>query len=185
MGLDMYAFRAKKPSKEDIEAVKASNEYITDNLDILPMAEKEKFADLIPFGEVVDVPREYIDIEKIMKDGNISDKYHLGGTAYSKEGIELSFFADNEVTKVVRLDSEEKIKKYTIVSIESSLVVVLEEVGYWRKDYKLAEAVAGAYEGVVDNCDYVKCNDEMKELLVGAHAHFEQEEDNIFYHEWY
>lgn len=184
MGLDMYIYKASKPTgiRTDIVHDYAALQDRDFSLFEAENVEGEKwFADLIPYCVKVKCVAEYYDVPRIAKAYNLGENAHWCG--FGPDGI--YFIGDNKEVAV----PDEEVKKFCIKKEKEWYVVHIEEVAYWRKHYTLQDWF---YEnlGYVENCGYHILN---ADLIAEMNAEFDEdvaEEDPtdneaLFYHEWY
>lgn len=143
MGLDQFAYRARKCWEEELDGISTVNE-------------ARKRGIFLIFPERLETERE--SIEDLLP--------YL-------TSVRLS------------VDSAKKIEK-------DFLVVRLEEVAYWRKNYDLSDQIYAATEKVIDNCGFYQCNDDMVEALIDNWDCGDTKislddvwKEPVFYHEWY
>ena len=190
MGLDMYAVKIRKPTTEEIEKIKQTKE-LPDNFIGIPAEniDDNDVRDLKPYSEKLSIVTAYIDMAKIRKDFKVEDAMRIGAECYSAEGVKWTFFG-NSTSMNVALTQKEIDEKYTITKEEERYVSHGEPIGYWRKAYDLQEAIYDAYDGMIENLGYHKCNEKMISHMIaapydaGLHEVI-KDDDVIFYHEWY
>jgi len=188
MGLDMYLYKIKKPSKEDFEIFMNNVNHSFDEacrlgaeayddiedtdhgvMNILMYDDNEgMYEDLLPYSIQTKVKRDFLNYKKIEKDFGVTENMELIGSWSKIEGIGFTYkdFETNEEIKVEI--SREDIPLYTLEKSEDALVFLLEDVAYWRKEHELNEDLCDAYAWTgrdVENCGYHKCNEEMVEIL--------------------
>ena len=72
------------------------------------------------------------------------------------------------------------------------LVIRLEEIAYWRKDYELSDKIYAAAEREIENCGFYQCNEDMIEAFIDCWNCGDTKisiediwKEPVFYHEWY
>lgn len=196
MGLDMYALRIKKLTDSEIKNIKKTKKIPDKFISFLADKSNEnELKDLVPFATKVSVNTEYIDMKKIKSDNGISENAYIGGEGYHGETISYTFIdPDTRDYKKVDLTRDDILKNYIITEPEERFVVNGEPIGYWRKEYKLQDKLYDLYPGTIDNLGYHKCTPEMIDAMKG-YAYDDEpyvglndkinDDDIIFYHEWY
>lgn len=185
MGLDMFIFRATKPS--------VNQTMIYEPRDFsLSIPEKEieggMHYDIFPYLSEAQVRAEYYDMDKIRSDFDLSAKASI--SRVSAEGIGVS---DSVQDKRVSISQEDVDSKYTKMEIETRYVCNLEEIHYWRKAYDVKgwfhDNLSADY---VVNCGYYLVDEELISAYNDAFpddpilfAGSQDENSALFYHEWY
>lgn len=204
MGLDMYLYKVKKLGQKkikELDGMKEKDIYENyDNIGVFHIPEDEEndeefyemFRDIIPYCTRICISCDYIDMEQIRKDADISDDWSLGGRIMSPTVYEYRFYSPDGKHKTVTIPVDELEKKYIITEREEVYVVKRKEVGYWRKQYDLQDLLYKDYGREIYNCGYHRVNANMfddimayKEVGYGGLNREIKTDDVLFYHEWY
>ena len=198
MGLDMYAYRLRKPTEKELENIKTTGK-IPDHFITIPKdnINENSCRDIKPFAELTPVKMKYINMEQIRKDNDIPDNMYCFCTRYREDAIWYKFVHENE-SKGIVVSHKDIEDKYTITSIEDRYIAHIDDVGYWRKEYNLQDTLHELYDGYIENCGFHKCSPEMiKAMLdekynnetygigIKSTAAVTTEDEDIFYEEWY
>ena len=205
MGLDMYLIKAKKVADEEaaktnVEDLKCSFFYKTDT-------DESLIDGLRPLLTERQVEASTWDMAKIRKGFDIPEDAIEGGPVMWGGGETVfSFFDPNDsdapaMYAAVKNDEEER---YTNRVVTTVYLIDFTTVGYWRKNFPLADAIAAAFEedGIaVDNCGYYPLTEsvigEIEELSGPTYdpndiwssgysqLRPESPDELICYHEWY
>ena len=200
MGLDMFAFKIRKVTAEELASIN-SYEDVRNGLNAISVADfndnPEMFNDLGPYVTKKALSTSYINYDKIREDFGIPEKAHCVGERYSAEGWSFSYrWEDGEEkqNKKVSISAESK-DEYLITKDTDFFLFHCTDVGYWRKDYELQDEIYDGFHFAgteVENCGYYKVNDDVFELIrddlseEGVDAYLSEDADTgLFYHEWY
>lgn len=182
MGLDMFIYRATKPSVNDTEI------YDRGAFE-LHIPEQEvgysMYEEIAPYLQPVQMRSKYYDMEKIRADFGLSDEAYIGMSSY--DGITVREPGSDNTVSISRWDIDEK---YTKEEIETRYVCNLHEVHYWRKEYDVQNWF---YDNLADveNCGfYIFGSDFIKDYNEAfpydpIEVEEATEESALFYHEWY
>ena len=198
MGLDMYAYRLRKPTEKELEDIKTTGKipdhFITIQKDDI---DKNSCKDVKPFAKLMPVKIEYINMEQIRKDNDIPDNMYCFGTGYREDAVHYNFIHGDESKNIV-VSYKDIEDKYTITSVEDRYIAHIDNVGYWRKEYTLQDTLHELYDGYIENCGFHKCSPEMIEAMldkkydneaygigIKSTAAVTTEDEDIFYEEWY
>lgn len=206
MGLDMYAYKAKKCSKKDIDRLQLSLLGILDDGKDLPAyfnAEaiedkdnRSKFADLMPYMKKVTLQSIFIDDAKIREEYGIPEDARFFCSTRVEDGgfIAKAHYSwvhgDDWESRDIDIKYEDLLKNFSVLKGVNYYVVNRKEVGYWRKEYELEQELRDQYDGIVENCGYYSCNDEMFDAMRGTPCSYGKRfrarvNKDIFYHEWF
>jgi hypothetical protein len=213
MGLDMYLYKVKKMKEEAAKVLNnLTSEQIREkypNALIFGMNNEEEarlYEALLPYAQKVMVINRYLNLEKMKKDYDIPNDAYINGEGWTTNEVHYSFY-DNASKKSfdVKMTIDELDKKYGFDETDEQYIVKeIEEVYYWRKAYKIQDFF---YENhPVENCGYYLTSKDELEDLVDYATEIEVDEDDydnsfdisridlvdddneeeaIFYHEWY
>ena len=190
MGLDMYAYRVRKLTDEELTEIEGRNvSNLGDEVLCIPeedIAENEDgaFADLLPYIRQVNVAKTETDFDKIRRDYGVPDSWELYSYGYNGSATTLRFWGGNRNNVKEISISYQKSKEYERTRIVPCRAVHYVEVGYWRKEYDLEDALYEAYDGQIVNCGFHLANEKMQRLMLEHDAYFSPD-DTVFYHEWY
>ena len=184
MGLDMYVYRMCNPSL-DADKVYTSEE-LGDYHVLAPSSAASPLNEqLLPYGQKLRVINSYYDIEKMRADLGLQDAHIFG---VGPQGIMLYGTKDGEdVHALIGADAVKA--SYTIEREEDCIVLWVDQVAYWRKEYALQEIIHDALGGHVQNVGYYKLDEEAVARINDYAPVFEweppTESSALFYHEWY
>ena len=201
MGLDMYIYRAKRVSEEDLKAINGmSRDDIDNKFPRALVVTNEDYDDypslyteLLPYMSPVNVKNTYIDLVKLKEAYGIPENAYISGEAHENSKISYFFtIPDATEGKRVTLTYEEMEEKFTFERTDEARIVFIKEVFYWRKAYDIQNKFYESHP--VENCGYYKVScDELAEIadkydenLGCVVDDFVDDEDvAYFYHEWY
>ena len=187
MGLDMYIYKASKPTEIN-DSIIHNYQNLSDKgysmYDVSDVENEAWFAALMPFCVKVRCVAEYYDIARIAEAYELGENAHWCG--FGPDGT--YFIGSNKEVAI----SDEEVQKFCIEKEKEWYVTSIDEVDYWRKNYKLQEALYKAYnkKGIaVENCGYYKLDDEILEIikkLSGHECNLDMyNTETLMYHEWY
>ena len=201
MGLDMYAYKIRKPTDDEavafegMDAGELSGEFAAIRVSDTKDNDGELACkDLLHYASIIRMKTRCFNQEKFLEDHDIPRDAVCGMRSYSGESFTYEYFwkpagSDKKISKELTFtDIDEFDRKYGYWEEEDYIVFCEDEVGYWRKNYDLQDRLYDAYEGQIVNCGYHLCNDEMLSLMreAGMTEDCEcQDGEAIFYHEWY
>ena len=152
MGLDMYSCKMKRPSEEEVKKIAEYSAYYFHNICYIPdntiKKDYELYADILPYCVPVTLDDSSRDYDSIKKDFGITPNASLFCFQKVDGGVCLSFFNSlnkGEESKDITLTDEEW-NSYERWIPTPFHVCLDEEVGYWRKDYDLDDAICNLYE---------------------------------------
>lgn len=197
MGLDMYAYRVRKPSKTEAIALNGLEERYLDewaeshNYRIFSIDDEEDarlLHDMLPYMVKATVIREHIDLDRIKSDNGIPNTAIICGQGWNNCEINYTF-SWGHATKRVTMD-EAKLQTYVYKSEDVCYITDMEQIWYGRKEYDIKQAIHDSGDDVIENCGYYKCNDAMLQVLCDMGGMTmpepdEGEKEIIVYHEWY
>lgn len=199
MGLDMYVFKISALTEEEKELVDALQEPTNypAGLERFTIRTSENddnthlVKNVLPWMYLRTISTPYFDYKKMLELIGAPEDARLGmvgGNTYHfyKDGKDYSLNVDT-------VEDREIITTYndTLYGFCHS-----EELCYWRKNYKLQEALYAACEEEIENCGYYPLNDEMRRLICRDNTHGKEHyrardlkpkspSEVICYHEWY
>lgn len=194
MGLDMYLHKVRKLNEKEIKSIigKTIDEALDVNYDIAIWRADEKMdSNLLPYSCVVKLKADVLEEDRLMKENGIPNDAVVGGYEIGEDEIELSFkYKENDELKHkdVKL-SRKEFEGYFHYDEQDCYVCFMEEIGYWRKDYDLRDEIHYML-GEVDNCQYKKVTEELRDYLEKTEEQFGGElkcgeDEAFFYYEWY
>lgn len=187
MGLDMYVYKATKPT-----GFKKKTTYDYDKLrekdycmfEATDVEDAKWFADLMPFCVKINCVAKYYNMPYIAHKFNLGENAHWCG--FGPDGV--YFKGDNREITIPDND----INRYCIRKEKEWYVTKIKQVAYWRKHYELQDALHDAYKinGVdVENCGYYKLNDSIlgiiKKMSKTKFGLGRYKTETLMYHEWY
>ena len=144
MGLDMYMYRIKRLSDEEIAHInetRGSGIYRR-----WAFVDKEEFdsnpefrEDLIPFLREAKIIRMLFDEERLFKDYNVEPDDEIAFSYGGCNGFGWTFMSGKQITI-----SEEEYSNYSYEALTDVYVFDREEVAYWRKYDELLEFITNA-----------------------------------------
>lgn len=185
MGLDMYLYKATKPSLTF--GIYRSDDIYIQSLALIPNDEhnEEMYSAIKPYMVRIQLESSEYDAEKIAKDYGL--KGRIGICSISPDGV--SFRGENKTTDYI---PQEIIKKhYSRISLQTVYAVELKQVYYWRKAYDVQDAIHNALDCCIENCGYYLISDDVADVIKEIDDGFDPEivkresDSCIFYHEWY
>ena len=216
MGLDMFLFRIQKINENEkkqligktVEGLEEEG-YSVFHTDEVP---KSLYREIKPWLTPFTAGVKALNYDKIKKEHKIPEEAYCIGTGYGDGKYRIHFEKSTlETDKAEDAEAEEPLEnlehykveipievmdeKYTMLKTETVNVAKMKEVGYWRKNYELAESITDSAfeEGVaVENCGYYPMTDSMWNDVkrLDRKTYDEAYEENtdeyiIAYHEWY
>ena len=170
-----------------------------------------ELSDLMPYlTKIDDVRVQCVDEEKIMREYNLPEDAYRCGWGFSDGNIDFMYAfesAGDRDIKDFHLPISEFEKKFVYEKPTTAAICQIEEVAYWRKFYDLQEALHLGYREDrekereetgqttpvdIENCGYHAMTESMWEALkeydkdVYRKLHgTENDDEKIFYYEWY
>ncbi len=202
MGLDMYVYRATRPTEGEVCGLKGRSMKQIEELlpgvssfDLSDDDVKVRLKFVRPWMTVIRRKHEAWDMEKLRADAGVPDDAVWWGTDY-EDGTVVFHYGGKDGGEEFDIDLKKatagREKEFLVVEQHSYGLVRLDQVAYWRKNYDLQEAVTWAWRAEhpdeeLLNCGYYPLNAGMLEMING-----EREGDleripgtELFYHEWY
>ena len=191
MGLDMYAYKVRKPSLDPSKVYarqELQREYV-----VLPPDEatSELYQQVTPYAQKLRVTCRYYDLEKIREDFNMPDAEIW---MVSSEGIGIGGKV-NGIETTRKISTEQITACYIVVREEECLVFAAESVAYWRKEYDLQELICDSLGGNVQDIGFYQLDKQTVDRInqySADHCPTEfiewvepTETSALFYHEWY
>ena len=184
MGLDMYLYRAKKPALK-MGIYSEDDDYISGLIQI-PKEEitNPMYEELMPFVARIQVAEHRYDTEAISKDYKIGENVH----PISFDSAAITFSGSNGTTPPIPKETIQS--NYTKPVIQTRFVVDIQEVYYWRKAYNVQNLIHNETDRVIENCGFYRITEDVAQKIHNIDSDFSpsivnDEEANIFYHEWY
>jgi hypothetical protein len=184
MGLDQYMFRVSK-----VKGIRKGRSYERDDSLLegcifIPAEEidEDMYVALKPFATPIKMSDQVYNMERIIKDYNLSDDAYIGsfigGTITVTSG-----------DKRVSISDEEVHAKYITTRFRDIYAVASEEIYYWRKAYEISEFMNDAV-GPVENCGFYAVNRDVANDLLEYDSKidpndFPETDSNVMYHEWF
>lgn len=200
MGLDQYIYKTRKLGEEEKNKIKQlsyDSLYGEYAVFLLDDESKSLLDGLIPYGVLLDVETPFLDLRSIKLDFGIPEAACVTGESFEAGSHKILFRwcgkgGETKTKKAVLCKEDEK-KKYTVYKKTRSLIIQLEESGYWRKDYELQDFMHEELPQMVENCGYYKIPEDVMEKLLNMESFmdgfssdgFLEEDEAFFYHEWY
>lgn len=193
MGLDMWVRRVSKVYIEDKTYTEEEirerdlSSYLVSDFE----KDEDMFHDLLPYVSKVSIKTKYYDVAKIIEDFNLPKESYIN--RISGDGITVGGRDKRTKTwKTADITMSTVQEKYIRTVEEPSYVFRSEEVAYWRKAYELQEAFYREI-GHVENCGYYildsdiigRLKKEFEEEMDGVPREDPEEDEALFYHEWY
>lgn len=190
MGLDMYLYKCGHLDEDSLKKMEGQK-YDTINANCVLIREKDAedtamYGDLLPFMDSINVQFEYLDEVKLRKDFNIPENAAITGLFSDGKEEKYSF----EGGKSITLPRSELESKYKYYQLEKAYICSCEEVAYWRKEYDISDEFNNRHK--VENCGfYLTSYDELEDMdeLFSCFPHgipvARNQNEGIFYHEWY
>lgn len=194
MGLDMHLFRVKTIPQSCIDKMRGKtaeeiqNEW--SNSLIFDPSKETGTTDLLPYAKKIEIIARYFDLCKIKECYNIPQDAWISGESVSDTEHHFSFCEDQKSIGVSIPNDE--IKKFIFSRIERRYIVFVEELYYWQNAYIIQDAFYERFPIV--NCGFHQVNNEsLKEICEEAMAKNDflelpiycEDDEGIFYHEWY
>ena len=197
MGLDMYAFKVRKLTEAEAASLTMTK------LDDIPSVfnaflvsdvkdRKHLIADLTPYLTTVRMIATFVNFKKIIEDAGVPNDAVLCGEHMSPSEVGFSFSWKNNgehIDKSFTMSFSEYCEKYLYESDADFFVFARREIGCWRNYDALQEKLYDLYVGVIENCGFYSCNDDMIDEMVKSGVSEDSvscnDEEGIFYHEWY
>lgn len=187
MSLDMYAFKVRKPNEKEVEKIKeAKSVEDMEWMEAIKAKDLKQCLDLKPFVERVTLELSQINIQKIKEDYQIRDDMKGWITAYGHDGI-LFCFENRDDQRHVSVSYADYDQKYSIKKSAERYAFYCRKVKSWRNENSLCNELFSLYDGktTMANCGYLKCNQEMIDLMVKHGMTKPEEDDVIFLHCWW
>lgn len=174
MGLDMYLYRIRKPTDEELAPLLAKPDLTADDLEEAGFATLTAPLDddcktLEPYTAVVHCQSSrYVNLAQIRKDFQIPDNANVVSEGYGKQRVSYTF--DNyEDFRMELAFTDAQLERYLFRQEEDLYVFAREEVLYWRKFYPLQNAIHDIFYRLngrsLENCEYWPATDEVLELM--------------------
>lgn len=186
----MYLYRARKLTEDEIKLVDGSDYYsLNGNYVVLFEDELEYdcYVGLRPYLSKISLVYRTFDEDLFRKVNNIPDSAYFAREVIDGSEVVFILKDDENYYRELRV-SEIKLVNYEKVEVKDSYIAVIDEVGYWRKEYSLQNKIHNVSDVCIENCGYYKLNQEMfdvisEELDIGVYDEYDKM--NLFYHEWY
>lgn len=195
MGLDMWILSGSKPDENKIpempnlDALRAlgyrvfeeDEEYMDLLLDILPICIKRKGKTTVT------------DWDRFRKDFDIPEDAEPTMASYGGDCVYFKYATKDGLNLEVDLSAEE-FRSYDIEKDAILYITKLEEISCYRKEYDLENDIYDVYHEFssrdIENCGYHHLTGEMiKELnqrnSLFAEECFSEDDESLYYHEWY
>lgn len=192
MGLDMYAYKVRKPdaekltckTMEEVCSCTGTSRHIAIAKEELD--KDEMYADLKPFLVFKDLSVHCINEEKFQKAFHLQETDELGGRVESAESIGFFIHSADGSSRCQEMSKKDFIEQCTDLEEVPFGIFEVEQVGYWRKDYDLSEQICNACSRTVENQGYYRANEAMLKLIREHAKPFAINDDEaVFYYEWY
>ena len=197
MGLDMYLYRLEKPrpavsilNKQSIDTLRDLNYFVVprDGCEIPANIES-----ILPFAKEINIDVRYINFDKIHEEFDIPKGAEIRKQYWLSNEISYTFCLPDKTSKTITIPRETFEAEYLIPRKTDAYCWKEEEVGYWREDYKLQDAMHEACDIHIENCGYYPLSEAMWEVLKEYDPEtYEKVKDYrhsrssvICYHEWY
>lgn len=198
MGLDMFVFRARRPT------VDASLIYDSQNTPgNLTMEEKDinlsAYQQLKPYCEKIRILRHDINYEKIAKDNDLKkvrlvyqcSDFCLFEDDEIEEDLAKTYIsiANHDYTEYISISKEDIDEKYDISKEDVVYVTELEEILYWRKEFEVQDWFHYSLRTRVENTGFYILDEEIINKYNKKYKDNQLPEPTkdtaLFYHEWY
>lgn len=199
MGLDVYAYRIRKVSDEEIKDITSVEEVTArGGLEALPMATinesiangNTEYRDLLPYLTVKFLDSTCLKIEEFCDALGIKDTDEIVGRSYSADAVSYSIRDVNTENKsrTVSFTKDEFLKGFCETKPVEVGIFEIENVGYWRKNSDLVDRMEEAYGDTITNCGYHEMNEEMIEIYEEEAEHPVtdlSDDEALFFSIWY
>ena len=188
MGLDQYIFRISKPNLE--ERVFKSEEINSMMLTKVSVEDVEKhstlFKQVLKYAIKQNIEVEVYNIDKLFVDEGIPADAHIW--RYGSDSVTATYHNEKDERVEVEIPNS-VVEKYKGTEIVPHYIWDEKEEWYWRKNYELADWIAGQIGGT-ENTGYYRLG---KTLIGKLNRKFKTqvpeesatEESALFYWEWY
>lgn len=207
MGLDMYLYKLTKVSEE--EAAKVNAEDLKCTYFMKNERTDRLLQHVMPWLTKTDLSIQVWDMDKIKKsvgapiDANVVVESHGGDYV-----VEFMFRKGEETYTATIMEDE--VDEFSMRIDKPAYLVNMEKVGYWRKDYALAEKISDAFLSAkkpekriyVENTGYYPLTGAVRQVIrrsgkptfnpndrFGGYGYNELKTESkdsvICYHEWY
>lgn len=198
MGLDMFVFRARRPTV-DMNLIYDSQNAPGN----LTMEEKDinlsAYQQLKPYCEKIRILRHDINYEKIAKDNGLEkvrlvgqfDDFYLFEDGEIEEDLAKTCvdIMNHDYASYISIFQEDMDKKYSIPREDVAYVTELEEVLYWRKEFEVRDWFHYSLQTRIENTGFYildekiinKYNKKYKDKQLPEST----KDTALFYHEWY
>lgn len=199
MGLDMYCIRIKKLSEKNLAEIKGKTyeEISQMGYSIWTIDKHNKYLveDAIPYLTRVLIKSTKFNYAKLKRDKHIPLNARETGFSSSSNGMGFTYRLKGK-TYTAHITTSEA-ENYYIPIKTFVYVCKTKEIGYWRKEYNLQDAIYDACDTQIENCGYYKVNEEMEYLMTHNEngypcptkhdfdKHRNDPRYGYFYHEWY
>lgn len=188
MGLDICLLRVTKPHNIE-NRVYTREELASMKLSAIPasLLQCQEAEDLAPYCQEIQLKIPYINIEKIREDYGLPESAEV--VMQSGDGS-ICVSTDSGESDYIDISHEILQKKYSKIEVESYAAFQKTEVGYWRKDYDIADFFSEQFEKRIENTGYYAVSAEIlekfnEEFNEDVPVEDPSEESAIFYWEWY
>lgn len=188
MGLDIFLYRVTKPHNIE-NRVYTREELASMELSAIPasLLQCQEAEDLAPYCREIQLKIPYINIEKIREDYDLPESAEV--VMQSGDGS-ICVSTDSGESDYIDISHKVLQEKYLKIEVESYAAFHKTEVGYWRKDYDIADFFSEQIEKTVENTGYYAVSAEIlerfnEEFNVSVPVEDPSEESAIFYWEWY
>lgn len=192
MGLDMYAYKVRKPSDKELETVRDYQDFFCE----------DSCLTAIPYDELKYNPQLYVGLKNYVRKKSLLTpcvnrnklKISLGICSLDqvKDIIEepnsyTYLYEDNTgITQKQTFSHEECREKFVDIMAIEFAVFYQEEVGHWRKDTELRKRIKSITPYKIENLGYYLADDKMLKTIRENTSPFELGAgEAIFYQEWY
>ena len=193
MGLDQYIYRIEKLTEDDKKRID-QGETTGFSVVELNFPEDEELVEYIKdFIYIKDKVIAYYSHDKIRKYFNIPDTATFIFSRSDSTSV-VWFFKDKIADKEYKVEPSKVQNKSEVTDTKTVKEVFLkeQEIGYWRKDYKLQDKMHYACDHPVRNCGYYPLNKEMIKILLKDRTNIFARDDltstdnvAVCYLEWY
>lgn len=188
MGLDMYVYMAKKPVMSES---KLYDYYDVDGLIIdEEEIDSEMYRQIKPYCSKIRILNHYMNLEHIARDNNLRE-VHMCGFWNGEYQFEDADSREAFPKKYINVSPEEMKQKYTVDREGIAYVSCLEEVMYWRKEYRLQDWIHQMIHSNIENTGYYILEEEFIREYNKMNPGYQMPlisvtgESALFYHEWY
>jgi len=199
MGLDMWIYSGKKPEEDKIPEKPHADELDKLRLNYYIKEDIEEdlylLKDLLPICIEREGTADDIDWARLRKDYNVPETAHCGGWSNLVDSCIFNYW-DNDEKYTIDI-TDEKLDTYSIIRNVHFIITDLDEISYFRKEYGLQEDIYDVYHEYtgedIQNCGYYHLTPEMIKELNERNKLFAKEyfgtfaenDDSLYYHEWY